>query len=157
MWLSLLDFGIDDEELARQMGELFLQLLPTRTILFPDTVDMLQYLKEKSIHLEVCPTSNIQTAVYDRMENHTADKIYNSGVSMSINTDARTISGVTLESEYTTLDTYFGWTKAHFRRCNLEAIEHAFVDAETKQRLRRQIEEAYADGESSLVNTDVPH
>lgn len=107
---------------------------------------LLQYLKEKSIHLEVCPTSNIQTAVYDRMENHTADRIYKSGVSMSISTDARTISDVTLESEYLTLENYFGWTKAHFRRCNLAAIEHAFVDAETKQRLRRQIEEAYAGG-----------
>lgn len=107
---------------------------------------LLQFLKEKNIHLEVCPTSNIQTTVYDKMEDHSAGTLYNSGVSMSINTDARTISDVTLGSEYTTLEKYFGWTKAHFKRCNLEAIEHAFVDAVTKQRLRRQIEEAYAGG-----------
>jgi putative hydrolase of the HAD superfamily len=53
MWLSLLDFNIDDEELARQMGELFLQLLPTRTILFPDTVDVLMYLQAKGYHLHL--------------------------------------------------------------------------------------------------------
>jgi putative hydrolase of the HAD superfamily len=53
MWLSLLDFGIDDEELARQMGELFLQLLPTRTILFPDSIEVLQYLQKKGYGLHL--------------------------------------------------------------------------------------------------------
>ena len=106
--------------------------------------NLLQFLKEKTIHLEVCPTSNIQTAVYDRIENHTADKLYNSGVSLSINTDARTISDVTLASEYTTLEQVFGWTKEHFRQCNLEAINHAFVSDDVKQKLRSKIEEGYA-------------
>src|SRR5882757_4173036 len=35
MWLSLLDFKIGDEKLARRMGEEFLDALPTRKILFP--------------------------------------------------------------------------------------------------------------------------
>jgi putative hydrolase of the HAD superfamily len=61
MWLSLLDFGIDDEELARQMGELFLQLLPTRTLLFPDTLDVLHYLQEKHYHLHLITNGFEQT------------------------------------------------------------------------------------------------
>jgi putative hydrolase of the HAD superfamily len=53
MWLTLLDFKIADEALTKQLSELFLQLLPTRTLLFPDTVEVLEYLKDKgySIHL----------------------------------------------------------------------------------------------------------
>lgn len=53
MWLALLDFQIADDALALQMSELFLQLLPTRTILFPDTIEVLQYLTDKgySLHL----------------------------------------------------------------------------------------------------------
>ena len=53
MWLTLLDFKIADEELAREMGDIFLQLLPTRTILFPDTLEVLHYLtaKEYQLHL----------------------------------------------------------------------------------------------------------
>src|SRR5271169_3575027 len=35
MWLSLLDFKIADETLAKEMSVQFLDLLPTRTILFP--------------------------------------------------------------------------------------------------------------------------
>lgn len=53
MWLSLLDFNIDDQELALQMNELFLQLLPNRTLLFPDTIEVLQYLESKDYHLHL--------------------------------------------------------------------------------------------------------
>lgn len=53
MWLSLLDFKIADEALAKQMSELFLQLLPTRNLLFPDTKEVLQYLQSKGYHLHL--------------------------------------------------------------------------------------------------------
>jgi putative hydrolase of the HAD superfamily len=53
MWLSLLDFKIADEALAKQMNELFLQLLPTRTLLFPDTIEVLQYLRDKGYGLHL--------------------------------------------------------------------------------------------------------
>ncbi len=53
MWLTLIDFKIGDEELARKMGSLFLDLLPTRKILFPHAKEILTYLIEKkySLHL----------------------------------------------------------------------------------------------------------
>ena len=53
MWLTLLDFKIADEELTRQLSELFLQLLPSRTLLFPDTKETLDYLAEKNYHLHL--------------------------------------------------------------------------------------------------------
>jgi putative hydrolase of the HAD superfamily len=53
MWLTLLDFHIADEELARQLSELFLQLLPSRTILFPNTKEILQYLTDKGYQLHL--------------------------------------------------------------------------------------------------------
>ena len=106
---------------------------------------LMEYLKKEDIHLEVCPTSNVQTNVIDNIENHPADKIYRSGISMSINTDARTITPVTLTDEYMTLVDLFGWEKAEFLRCNLEAIRHAFTSDETKKQLRREVITAYQD------------
>src|SRR5687768_3544421 len=53
MWLCLRDFNIDDEELAMQMNELFLQLLPARNLLFPDTIEVLQYLAQKGYGLHL--------------------------------------------------------------------------------------------------------
>lgn len=104
---------------------------------------LIQFLKDQNIHLEVCPTSNIQTNVYDKMENHTADKIYQAGVSMNINTDARTISNVTLADEYATMEKVFAWTKEHFKKCNLSAIQHAFIDERLKEELSKKIIAAY--------------
>ena len=45
MWLALLDFKIADEPLARDMGLRFLDLLPTRKLLFPYTIEILNYLQ----------------------------------------------------------------------------------------------------------------
>ena len=53
MRLSLLDFKIADEELAMEMGVRFLELLPTRTILFPGTIEILRYLKNKNYELHL--------------------------------------------------------------------------------------------------------
>jgi len=109
-----------------------------------EDVQLLSFLKENNIHLEICPTSNIQVNVFGKIEDHSADKIYNAGVSMSINTDARTISNVTLTDEYKLLQRIFNWNKEHFRKCNLEAIDHSFAAAEVKHTVRKQIEAAYA-------------
>jgi len=53
MWLSLLDFKIADDELAQELSVRFLDLLPTRTILFPYTKDILQYLTDKGYVLHL--------------------------------------------------------------------------------------------------------
>src|SRR5690349_1803028 len=53
MWLSLLDFKIADEKLAQEMSVHFLDLLPTRTILFPYTKEILHYLIDKGYALHL--------------------------------------------------------------------------------------------------------
>lgn len=105
--------------------------------------ELLRFLKKEGIHLEVCPTSNVQTNVVPTIKDHPADRIYHSGVSMSVNTDARAISDTTLTREYQILQKEFDWGKAHFLKCNLEAIEHAFTSDEVKAALRATIIEAY--------------
>lgn len=104
---------------------------------------LLDHLKKKNIHLEVCPSSNVQTNVVDTIEQHPADKIYRHGVSMSINTDARTVTPVTLSDEYHLVEKIFHWDRAHFLHCNLEAIDHSFCDAGLKELLRDKIKNAW--------------
>jgi putative hydrolase of the HAD superfamily len=53
MWLSLLDFKIADEKLAKEMSVRFLEMLPTRTILFPYTREILQYLVDRKYVLHL--------------------------------------------------------------------------------------------------------
>jgi len=53
MWLTLLDFKIANEPLAREMGQHFLDLLPSRKALFPYTNELLNYLVEKRYQLHL--------------------------------------------------------------------------------------------------------
>ncbi|HEX6914958.1 MAG TPA: YjjG family noncanonical pyrimidine nucleotidase [Chitinophagaceae bacterium] len=69
MWLSLLDFKIADEALSKTMAVQFLERLPLKKNLFPYTVEILTYLKNKGyqLHLitngfDVTQRSKLQTA-----------------------------------------------------------------------------------------------
>jgi putative hydrolase of the HAD superfamily len=53
MAVTLLEFKNGDEALARQMGMAFLEILPTKTALFPGTVTLLDYLHDKKYFLHL--------------------------------------------------------------------------------------------------------
>jgi adenosine deaminase len=106
--------------------------------------ELIDFIKARNLHLEVCPTSNVQTNVYDKIEDHAADKLYKAGVSMSINTDARAISNVTLGDEYRTLQRLFHWGLDQLLACNSQAIDHCFADSSTKSDITRRLRESYS-------------
>ena len=105
---------------------------------------LVAHLKEKGIHLECCPTSNVQINVFDTYPDHPIDQFYQKGLSVSVNTDGRTLSNVALLNEYQVLHQHFNWTKDHFLQCNLNAVNAAFIPEVLKAKLRKQLEEAYA-------------
>jgi len=105
--------------------------------------DLLVELREKGIHLEVCPTCNIQTDVFDRYEDHPVDRLYREGISLGINTDTRTITNITLTREYQKLHDVFGWTEEHFLQCNRNALKAAFISESLKSLLRERLESWY--------------
>jgi len=105
--------------------------------------ELLEHLKMKRIHLEVCPTSNVQINIFDRPSDHPVDRLYSAGVSVGINTDARTISNITLAHEYQLLHEMFGWDVEHFRICNLNALGAAFVPETLREQLADRLRERY--------------
>jgi adenosine deaminase len=106
--------------------------------------ELVERLKEQDIHLEVCPTSNVQTNVFEAITDHNLNAIFDAGISKSINTDGRTISDVTLGREYESLLNIFNWDRQKLLKTNLEAIAHAFTSQEVKVSLRNHIMKAYA-------------
>ncbi len=104
-----------------------------------EDMKLLKFIRDNNIHLEICPTSNIQTDVFETMSDHNIDSIYNFGLSVGINTDTRTISDVTLSHEYQVMADEFGWGKKQLLQCNLEAIDHAFATDSVKKGLRDRI------------------
>ncbi len=92
-------------------------------------------IKEKEILLEVCPTSNVQTNVVDKISNHPIGKLKDMGIKVCINTDNRTVSNTTLSKEYKLLQDELGFTFDDLVKCNVNAINGSFLSKEEKRYL----------------------
>jgi adenosine deaminase len=101
------------------------------------------HLKEKKIHLEICPSCNVQTSMYDTYKDHPVDTLKKKGVALNINTDCRTIVDITLNREYNKLHENFGWTKQDFYDCNVQALTAAFIPQSLKDQLLGKLAEGY--------------
>jgi putative hydrolase of the HAD superfamily len=75
MRLALLDFKIADEELAQVMNVRFLDLLPTRTILFPHAFEILDYLSEKNYQLHLI-TNGFEKTQHSKLKYSGLDKYF---------------------------------------------------------------------------------
>ena len=100
--------------------------------------DLINLIINNNILLEVCPTSNVQTNAVDKYTDHPIKKLIDKGVNVSINTDNRTVSNISLNLEYKKLQESFGFTKELFIKTNLNAIEHAFVSLDEKAKLKKE-------------------
>jgi adenosine deaminase len=105
--------------------------------------NLVEYLIKNDIHLEICPTCNIQTNIFNKHKNHPINFLYNSGVSVGVNTDGRTLANVSLSEEYKNLINTFDWGVEHLMKCNLNAISKAFITEQEKKHLRHKIIGSY--------------
>ena len=71
----------------------------------------LKLIKEKNITLEVCPKSNLDTNMYEKLSNHPIKKLYDMVLLVTINTDNRTVSNTNLTKSYQDLQEVFSFTK----------------------------------------------
>ena len=68
IYLSLLDFKIANEQLSKEMSLEFLQILPTKKKLFPHTIEILNYLKEKDYKMHLI-TNGFESVQMQKIKN----------------------------------------------------------------------------------------
>lgn len=83
----------------------------------------------RRIPLEVCLTSNVQTGVAPRYAEHPMRRYLEMGIPVTLCTDNRLMSGVTLTREYTHARDHLGLGWDALVRVAQAGFEHAFVDA----------------------------
>lgn len=104
---------------------------------------LVEHLKKNRVHLEICPTCNVLIDMYEDYKDHPIDDLYRAGVSLSVNTDTRTITNISLNKEYQQLQDVFGWTPEDFFTCNANALEAAFIPETLKQSLLKKLQQGY--------------
>jgi adenosine deaminase len=105
---------------------------------------LVEHLRKEHIHLELCPTSNYRTNAVDTYADHPISKLYDAGISLSVNSDGRTLCNINLAQEYEKLHTVFGWDETQFLQCNLNAIRAAFLPEAVKKQLENKLREEYS-------------
>lgn len=103
--------------------------------------ELLQILSQKKIALELCPTSNLNTRVFERIEDYPLRRLLDAGVCVTINTDNTTVSNTSLANELTLLCNAFALDGATLARIERNAIECSFADKATKKECLSELEE----------------
>lgn len=104
------------------------------THLFEDK-DLLNYVRDRQIGLEVCLTSNIQTKSVTDLSKHPFKSYFDQNIAVTINTDSTLISGTTLSREYNLAQELFNFSKADILRLILNSFEQAFLSYDEKLEL----------------------
>lgn len=75
MWRTLVDYKITDEALSKMMSERYLDILPTKTHLFPHCIEVLTYLHEKSYPMHLI-TNGFETTQHLKIKNSKIDVFF---------------------------------------------------------------------------------
>ncbi len=104
--------------------------------------DLMNYVNDHRITLEVCLTSNWQTRSIRSLKYHPLKYYYDQGIRVTINTDNRLMSGTTLTKEFLLAHKLFGFKLHDFREMIIMAMKSAFIPyAERKQMIRKIADE----------------
>ena len=85
------------------------------------------YIRDRRIPLEVCPTSNVNTGVVASVAEHPIDALVQLRFRVTVNTDNRLMSNVSMTSEMTALAEAFGYDWAQLRWLTVNAMKSSFL------------------------------
>lgn len=68
VYLSLLDFKVANEKLSKEISDAYLEILPNKTNLFPYTIEVLDYLKNKDYRMHLI-TNGFESVQFKKINN----------------------------------------------------------------------------------------
>ena len=102
--------------------------------------DLMAYLAENDITLDICPTSNVALKVVPDLAAHPLPVLVAAGVPVSINTDDPPMFGTDLGREYAVAADLLDLDEAGVARLARAAVDAAFVDDVYRTGLRGEID-----------------
>lgn len=106
-----------------------------------------EWVRDRRIALEICPTSNVHTNAFARfgqnIEDHPFDLLYQLGFAVTVNTDNRLMSGTSLSREIANLAEVFGYSLDDVLEWQLNAVNAAFLPSDERDELSEFVLAAY--------------
>eukprot|EP01114_Cavostelium_apophysatum_P014535 TRINITY_DN3797_c0_g2_i1.p1 TRINITY_DN3797_c0_g2~~TRINITY_DN3797_c0_g2_i1.p1 ORF type:complete len:358 (-),score=60.38 TRINITY_DN3797_c0_g2_i1:73-1146(-) len=101
---------------------------------------VLNYVKEKGVLLEVCPSSNYLINVVPSFGDHPVKRLLDRGVKISISTDDPGLFGIDMKHEYAALQSHLNFSGEDLDRCNQMGFECSFLPEKEKAHLLKEQE-----------------
>lgn len=106
--------------------------------------ELVKYIAENKIPVEVAPTSNVFTKKYvKKMEEHPVRQMFDSGIPVTIATDDPIFFGVELLDEYWNLYSKLHFSKAELKKIILNSFEDSFLPEGEKEKFKALVEESW--------------
>jgi adenosine deaminase len=99
--------------------------------------ELVHYLAEHQVPLEVNPTSNICLGVFPNLQAHSFRRLYEAGVPLTVNSDDPPLFNTTLNDEVALLASAFNFDIAAIDDLLLNGIYHSFLPPERKQEMEQ--------------------
>jgi adenosine deaminase len=96
---------------------------------------LLDYLAEGKIPLEMCPLSNVRTAVVPSLREHPVRDYFERGIAVTVNTDDPKMFGNSLAQEYALLESELGFSRDEIRALILNGIRSSWLPESRKRTL----------------------
>jgi adenosine deaminase len=93
------------------------------------------YVRDRRIPLEMCPSSNVQTGAAPSIQRHPLRLLRQLQFRVTVNTDNRLMSQVSLSSEFELLAREFGYDWADLEWLTINAMKSAFAPFDERLRL----------------------
>jgi adenosine deaminase len=97
------------------------------------------FVRDRRVPLEMCPTSNVHTGAAASIEAHPIDLLRRLRFRVTVNTDNRLMSDVTLSSEFAALDRAFGIGLGEMEWLTINALKSAFAPFDERLRLITEV------------------
>jgi aminodeoxyfutalosine deaminase len=104
-----------------------------------DDPELVRYLAEKQIAVEVCITSNVVTGCCTSLSQHPVRKLFDAGVLVVLNTDDPEMFHTTLNNEYQIAREVFGFSDEELRELARNSFRASFLPEERKPSLLAQV------------------
>ena len=85
------------------------------------------YIRDKRIPLEVCPSSNVDTGAAPSVAQHPIKQFLDQQLRVTLNTDNRLMSGITLSEEFHRLAAAFPLTLEDVEKLTINAMKSSFL------------------------------
>ena len=106
------------------------------------------YVRDKRIPLEMCPTSNVHTGAAKSLADHPIGLLADLRFRVTVNTDNRLMSDVSLSGEFTALAETFGYGWDRLQWFTVNAMKSAFIGFDERLAL---IDEVIKPGYAALL------